>query len=282
MAAAIDSNTRFREYRLAPAGEPLRQGDILESVDAETSKWQRRLLVLTADCDFAHGKHQGRVTCVPLLESREYLLEFQLPALCANYSKKPLAALQAQVEVAGFSSVGMDRLIEWTSEESTTNILRDLNVPVARLAELSGQIDALRMLHSSFPSLEAGIDAFAKAIEKTGLARSRFDAVKRVKTDIRSRFSTLPGDAMFFGAVGPGNSEGYCAYLRHIEQVWESDVAVAPTRSVVSHRRLARLQDRFTDAVAQKFGMVFMSIGLPSGYEEGRRRHGEQLGEGIN
>ncbi|MFD3448638.1 hypothetical protein ACFDTO_28980 [Microbacteriaceae bacterium 4G12] len=282
MTTALENSLDFHEYLVPPLGDPLRQGDVLESVASDASKWQRRLLVLTADCDFAHGKHQGRVTCVPILESKDYLLEFQLPMIRANYSKKPLAAFHAEVERAGSSGVSKDRLVEWANEESTTSILVSLNIAAARSAELTRQIDALRILHATHSSLDAGIAAYATAIEKTGIAKSRDDALTRVKGDLRSRFNTLPGDTMFLGSVGPGNSDGYCAYLRHIEQVWESDVALAPTRSSVTHRRLARLQDRFTDAVAQQFGMVFMSIGLPPVYEDKRRRHGEQLGEGIN
>ncbi|WP_430647771.1 hypothetical protein [Agromyces sp. GXS1127] len=281
MTVTIDGSSEFKEYRLLSAGEPLRQGDVLESVDTEVSKWQRRLLVLTADCDFAHGKHQGRVTCVPILESRDYLLEFQLPSLRASYSKKPLAAIQAQLARAGSSGVTTDRLIEWIGEQTTTEVVAGLGVATASVDEMSAHIDALRTLYSSYPALDAGIAAFATAIEKTGLAKSRDEALARVRNDLRTRFNSLPGDAMFLGSVGPGNSDGYCAYLRHIEQVWEADVAIAPTRSAVTHRRLARLEDRFTVAVAQQFGMVFMSIGLPARYDEGRKRHGEKLGEGI-
>lgn len=281
MTVTIDGSSEFKEYRLISAGEPLRQGDVLESAGTEVSKWQRRLLVLTADCDFANGKHQGRVTCVPILESRDYLLEFQLPSLRANYSKKPLAAIQIQLARAGSSGVPTDRLIEWINEQPTTEVVAGLAVAVANVDEMSAHIDALRILNSPYLSLDAGIAAFATAIEKTGLAKSSDEALARVRNDLRTRFHDLPGDAMFLGSVGPGNSDGYCAYLRHIEQVWEADVAIAPTRSAVTHRRLARLEDRFTAAVAQRFGMVFMSVGLPASYDESRKRHGEKLGEGI-
>lgn len=278
MEASINSG--FQEFHIPSSQEPLRQGGVLEATDAGASIWQRRLLVLTADCDFAHGKHQGRVTCVPILDSGDYLLHFQLPAMRTSYARKPLAELQAAVDKAGFKGASRERLIEWVREDSADDIIAGLDKAVSDAISLSNHIDALRILHEPHNSLAEGISAFATAVQKTGLAKSREDALARVRGDLRTRFNALPGDAMFLNAVAPGSSDGYCAYLRHIEQVWESDIAVAPTRSSVTHRRLARLRDRFTDAIAQQFGMVFMSIGLPTAYEHGRRRHAERLGEG--
>jgi hypothetical protein len=282
LSALAAGATEFREYQLPSIGAPLRQGDILEAVDRSVSKWERRLLVLTADCDFANDKHQGRVTCVPILDSSDYLLEFQLPAIRAGYAKKPAAALQAASEKVGFTGVSRDRLTAWATEDSTPQILAALEISEAKAIEFAGYIDALRMLYAEYKSLNSGIEGFATAIEKSGLVKTRDEALARVKGDLRSRINSLPGDAVFLGAVGPADADGYFAYLRHIEQLWEADISVTPTRSAVTHRRLARLSDRFTDAVAQQFGMVFMSIGLPAIYEEGRRRHADALGEGID
>ena len=84
----------FVEYCNISGLEPLRQGDVLESVDGKPSMWQRHLLVITADCDFAHSKHQGRVTCIPILTTDEYFLEMAVPRLRNRLVKKPSGDLQ--------------------------------------------------------------------------------------------------------------------------------------------------------------------------------------------
>lgn len=58
---------------------PLRQGDVIESTNADATPWTRFLLVITADCDLANTKNAGRVTCVPLLGAEDYLVEFHFP-----------------------------------------------------------------------------------------------------------------------------------------------------------------------------------------------------------
>ncbi len=281
MTVVQDVRPGFHDYFVPASGAPLRQGDVLESADLDSPIWQKRLVVLTADCDFAHGKHQGRVTCVPVLDTDDYVLEFHMPAIVGIYAKKPLAEIQAAVDRAGGRGVSRERLVQWVQEDSTDEIIAGLNVAESKVPELARHIDALRVLATPTSTLADAIRIHASAIQMTGLAKAREEALARVKSDIRSRLRSLPGDALFLGSVGPGNAEGYFAYLRHIEQLWEVDVSVQPTRASVSHRRISRLSERLTDALAQKFGMVFMSIGLPTEYEDMRDLHFEALGEEI-
>lgn len=109
----------------------------------------------------------------------------------------------------------------------------------------------------------------------------RESAIKSLAKSIREPYAQPPGDALFLSAIGPGINEGYFAYLRHIEQILESEISLGPTRRAVQYRRISRLQDRFVHALAQRFAMVFMSIGLPDEYEEQRDLYSETLGEGI-
>jgi hypothetical protein len=67
--------------------------------------------------------------------------------------------------------------------------------------------------------------------------------------------------------------------LRHLELLWEPEIAVGPTRVEHRFRRIAHLQDRYTHAMVQRFALVFMSIGLPREYEEVRDLHSELMGE---
>src|SRR5258708_984972 len=100
----------FAEYREVGVADPLRQGDVLEAVDIGASMWQRHLLVITADCDFAYAKHQGRVTCVPLLAAEEYLSEMQLPKIRERLIKQPLKEMRQILSKPGAPNISDRRL----------------------------------------------------------------------------------------------------------------------------------------------------------------------------
>lgn len=105
-------------------------------------------------------------------------------------------------------------------------------------------------------------------------ANPQADAKLREATSqaIVQRFKSPPGDALFLHAIAPGYDAGYFAYLRHIEQVWETEIALSLTRESRSFRRVGALSDRFAHAVVQRFAMVFMPIGLPAAYEDVRNQ----------
>lgn len=94
-------STAFSEYREVRSTESLRQGDVLEAVDAKASMWNRHLFVITADCDFAHHQNQARVTCIPLLTADEYLLEMRVPRLRDRFARKMLKDLRAILNRSG-------------------------------------------------------------------------------------------------------------------------------------------------------------------------------------
>ena len=124
----------------------------------------------------------------------------------------------------------------------------------------------------------------ARAVSRmsTGtMASERGNAARKVSDRVKLAFAQTPGDALFLSAIAPAHEGGYFAYLRHLEQVWQPDISIGPAVKGAKYRRIARLQDRFTHALVQRFGLVFMSIGLPTEYEEMRTLHAELIGDGI-
>lgn len=271
----------FIEYRAVTITEPLRQGDVLESVSQTPTAWNRHLLVITADCDFAHHKHQGRVTCVPLLTKDEYLLELQVPKLWEQATVKLLGGLQNELRNLGAPNVTDERLRAWPQEQKTDEILTLLSVPEDRLGIVGGMIDAIRDLATQPTSLVEAANFWVTAQLRLPSPPSE----KNLRTQIRERFRNIfkqtPGDALFLSALAEGHDHGYFAYLRHLEQIWEPQIALGPSRSPEGYRRVSHLQDKYTHAIAQRFALVFMSIGLPNAYEEMRDLHAELLGEDI-
>lgn len=271
----------FVEYQSVAITEPLRQGDVLERVGDDATAWNRHLLVMTADCDFAHDKHQGRVTCVPLLTKDEYLLELQIPKLRDQATLKLVAGLETALAALGTPEISKARLRDWPREEATDTILTSLAVPDEKRETVGGLVDGIRDLGAVTDTLAAATAALVKAQRRLPNGQSEKNLRAQVVDRLRNAFKQPPGDALFLSALADGHDYGYFAYLRHLEQIWQPQVSLGPSRSAVKYRRLSRLQHNYTHAIAQRFALVFMSIGLPDSYEEMRDLHADLLGEDI-
>jgi hypothetical protein len=269
----------FAEYREIGVADPLRQGDVLEAVDVGASIWQRHLFVITADCDFAHDKHQGRVTCIPLLAADEYLSVMQIPKIRERLVKKLLASMRALLSKVGAPNISDQRLREWASEEGPAVIAMTLGLEEVTAQEARSAIEAIRMIDTPAPNLKESINSLVEAQLLGTNPPKRDKALKDVVTPLQQAYARPPGDALFLTSIAPAHDAGYFAYLRHLEQIWEPDISIGPTRREVKYRRISHIQDRFAHALVQRFAMVFMSIGLPKEYEDLRDVHSELLGD---
>lgn len=243
--------------------------------------WQRHLLVMTADCDFAYAKHQGRVTCAPLLSAEEYLFEMQIPKIRERLIKQSLKQVRQILAKADVPNISDRRLREWASEEQPSDIVMRLKLEQADAQKTVSALNSIRMMDGLAPNLKEGVDLLVEAQLIGSSPPKRENVIKKVVSDLREPYARPPGDALFLTAIAPGHDTGYFAYLRQIEQVWEPDISLGPSRREVKYRRISRMQDRFTHALVQRFAMVFMSIGLPRQYEELRDLHSEILGESF-
>lgn len=135
---------QFGEFRAIRSSEPLRQGDVLESSEEDAPMWRRHLLVLTADCDLAFDKHQGRVTCVPLLRADEYLIEMQIPRLRERIVKRILDQASDLLRRAGKPTLSPTRLHEWPQEQSSRQITDALDLSADDAIKFSALVDGIR------------------------------------------------------------------------------------------------------------------------------------------
>ncbi|MEV0820568.1 hypothetical protein [Nonomuraea rubra] len=271
----------FTEYRELGPADPLRQGDVLEAVDPAASMWRRNLLIITADCDFAHDKHHGRVTCVPVLTADEFLSETQIPRIRERLVKKPMAVMRPILAQSAAPNISDHRLREWAGEETPAVIAERLGLKDATAREAKAALESLRMLDAPAPDLTEAITTLVEAQLVGPSPPKRENALKSVMDPLQSAYTRPPGDAFFLTAIAPGCDAGYFAYLRHLEQVWEPDISTVPTRRTIKYRRISRLRDRFAHAVVQRFAMVFMSIGLPPEYEDLRDLYAQLLGDRL-
>lgn len=269
----------FAEFRDVSVTDPLRQGDVIEAVDAEATKWRRHLLVITADCDFARAKHQGRVTCVPLLTQDEYLLEFQVPRIRDDLLSKTSAALTALISKSGGRELSKERVREWAVEQTPDEIVAALDLDVAQSGDVLRLLSAIRLAAQLPGDLDSAVSQLVTAQVEVPNGKNASNARRDVTQKLTAHYKNPPGDALFLSSVAPRLDAGYFVYLRHLEQIRESEIVIGPSRSPATYRRLSRLQDRFIHAVSQQFAMVFMAIGLPREYEEIRDLHCELLGD---
>lgn len=269
----------FVEYREISGNPDLRQGDIIEAIDASASMWERHLMVITADCDLAHSKNHGRVTCVPILTVEEYHLELQIPRIRNKIAKKPLAELAGILNRVGGPSVTEERLREWALEETPEAVVEALSLSGANAASAKSALLSLRLIDSVVPDLKATLNALVEAQMCATTPPKLENARISVLNDLRQTYRQPPGDAQFLSAIAPGHANGYFAYLRHLEQVRQEDISLGPGYRNVKYRRISRLEDRFIHALVQKFALVFMMIGLPDDYEEMRDFHAESIGD---
>lgn len=269
--------TPFVEYVEVGFADPLRQGDVLESVNPMANKWERNLFVLTADCDFAHDKHLGRVTCIPFLTKDEYLLETQAPRMRDRQVERPLADLQVILAKVGRPNVTPKRLREWASEQDVDDIIGALGVTGQDREVAMSALNMVRLIDSEVSSMTQFANALVDAQVIYSGGPKRENAVKTVTSRLRQSFTHTPGDALFISSLAAAHNDGYFAYLRHLEQVWQPNISIGPDNKQAAYRRISRLQDRFTHALVQRFGMVFMPIGLPNEYEEMRSLHADLM-----
>jgi hypothetical protein len=238
-------------------------------------------MVITADCDFAYAKHQGRVTCVPLLRVEEYLTEMHIPKIREQLINKQLKEIRNILSKASAPTISERRLRQWPSEEEPSAIVTGLNLNQEAAQKAMAALVATRMLDTPTGDLKEAINSLVDA-QLAGInPPKRESALKAMISRLQGTYAQPPGDAFFLSAIGPGLDEGYFAYLRHIEQVPEPEISFGSTRRVAKYRRVSRLQERFAHALVQKFAMVFMSIGLPNEYEEQRDLYSVMLGEGL-
>ncbi len=269
----------FAEYREVRSFEPLRQGDVLESTDSGAPMWCRHLFVITADCDLAHSKNQGRITCVPLLRADEYLLEMQLPRLLERHSRKYVRELHEIVSRLDGKRVSEDRWGPWIQGADDESILSALGLEGEKEQRARELIEGIRLLEGPRHTLNEAVSNLVESQSKVAKPANRTKLVNGIVAELTQCFRNAPGDALFISSIAPGNELGYFAYLRHIEQIWEPDIAIGPGRRSVKYRRVAKLGDRYAHALVQRFALVFLSIGLPDEYEQMRDLHAELIGD---
>lgn len=272
----------FSEYVELLGDEPLAQGDVIRAIGNGGDLWLGLLIVVTADCDLAHHKHGGTISCVPVLEASEYANLFLIAPDMLRIKDRLVERLSGEFHAAQAAASGDEqytpltpkRVAEWVSEADDETIQRTFTE--LNLAKATPLIAALRQIADPAAVTHAqSLEVLAAAKHAVGDHKSLLEAQKSIHKNFTSQFSKLPGDAMFLHRLAVDLNEGYVAYLRRIVDVQETNVAVNVPEMEAGrgYERVARLTSPYIYGLTQKLANVFSSIGLPDEYELARRKY---------
>lgn len=276
-------SVKFSECQAADDDRRIRQGDVFEWLEkGDRDPWTIFGLVVTADCDIAHAKHRGILSYVPLLDLRDYLALFHLPAKVERAATplreqivRTIRGLQAERAPEFPEPISEPAALRWVREVTADGVADELNVPAGKDRERFVALGADYAVAEG--SLSTGtFDALLNALVhlRTRQAGNRDQVFSKIWQEIETLVAALPGDAFFIGCIGPDHAKGYVAYLRLVREIEQARIAVRQTDlrdSGFYARRVAALKSPYVYRLTQQLAEVFAAIGLPSEYEDARR-----------
>lgn len=257
----------------------LAQGDVFEWIESDGDPWKRFGVVVTADCDIAHGKHSGVLSYIPVISARDYLEIFHLPKAVERLRiklDKDLVQLLTRLQSANQKEFTIpladDVALSWFERE-----------PVERIAQTLGatgrEDERLRLLASLKAAIADVQPNFSALVElvchvRAGTSGTELKTVRAaLSKELQGVIETLPGDAMYIHAMGSRHRNGYVAYLRSVRDLKHAEVATRASalKTKPLTRRIGRLRSPYIYRLTQQLANVFASIGLPTSYETARR-----------
>lgn len=247
--------------------DPLRQGDVLRSAsDADVFG-----VLVTADCDIAHGKHGNDLTLVLAYSPSRYLTTWWSRVEYSRLRRQLHGRILTMANSA-FSGRGESRVID---EEGLNSLIKFLEP--AELAEKLGittDVERERFLNLN-ARLRESDDLFSQnkvfdAVEKLSIANDL--NIKQRRAAIASILDEKNGPADVFRLPSLPNL-GHTALivrLRSFISVSGADIAsstIMTASSSASFIRCARLADGVRFALIQKMAFLFSPIGMSEDYE---------------
>lgn len=269
----------YRECDDVLAGTPLRQGDVIAPMVKSADPWSGLAIVVTADCDLARNKHNGRLSCVPVLEVEVYLSLLYMPSRISKLIpviESQLGAIvrEYQSRIPGFDVPMDDKAVgAWVSETTDGQVEAALSIDGNDKLTFGNLADTYRRSISALSSdFGTQFIALREMQFSLGHHKSRDLSEKSILRDIGQTVQRLPGDAMYINALSDDMTAGYICYLRVLRELSNDEIAVRNTmRSFrIRYERISRLRAPFIYALSQQLGNVFSSIGLPDEYEAAR------------
>jgi hypothetical protein len=266
----------IREAEIVVGGDRLAQGDLLRPRTHAAFPYSA-LVVLTADCDIAHGKNNAHLTCLALYRWDQYLTEVYIRSAARRLEHE--ACAEARRAMRTTESIDYELLLEELVEapDAVNATLSSFSTDVQnRVSDLAKRIAGLRGLadaDSSILLLSEALRHLAADQDRTQTERIA-RVVKKFCDQIKN--GGLPGDTELYESSTDGTA--CVAYLRTLYDVVATDVVLRPPQGSDEIQRgkfyrSSRLTDRYLYALTRKVGDVFGSIGTPREKSDTQRIH---------
>jgi len=265
------------EWSIPESASSLEQGDILMSRDPKTGEVTSILLVITADCDIAHGKVGTHLGCLRIILLQEYIRTFLV-------DKKLRRALETETEKVRtlLNKWNAERLkdaiplssgavIDWIRASEPDTICSDLQIPAPNTPKVAATLKAFRtavLALDEKPRSDklARLSAYRSALSGKPFSECLQSILKQMEGE------SLPDDVFLLPDLPQLNLGPAIILLRELTGIPISSICFRAVDAVDSEMllRIGRLDSTFKYFVSQAFGTMYSRIGMPDFYEARR------------
>lgn len=255
----------MQETEHCPAQEPLRQGDIVKlDSDAESHYGFSLAAIINADCDMAHGKHDGVIAILPIYRFTEYLQKFWLSTYTENQIKTATRTIKALCKLEDHN---IQELVDWiaSSEWQAFDVDKLATKLVLGKKECQALSDAVTKLKIAIEGKNSQSLTCVK-----DLAPNPNDCEKHLQAQIADAKKSL-GDGHFFVTdISGDDGIGFVVRMRRIYSI-EAEHCFLTYSALQARKlngskavhRLSRFSPHYKFKLAQIFAQQFSRIGLP-------------------
>jgi hypothetical protein len=253
----------------------IRQGDLLIKRNLRTKEVIDRLIVITADCDFAQSKTRGAIAGLRVLSLAEYVH--------IHWSQKHVGKISTDLTelVNSFNSIiskaghpnklSREAVESWVSRQPSSSIAAQLKLFDLKLvAKLNAVCERLRCILDIFNSVEgkARFESICMYYS-TKEGKSPGEARELVLNRVRSELGSLPEDVFFLNTLSAEFQSPHVVMLRNLAFIPldEATSSAEVARELDCYLRFSRLSPTFKYAISQQFGLLYSRIGLPKEYD---------------
>jgi hypothetical protein len=223
--------------------EPLQQGDVFAWNGAVDDPWRRFGVIVTADCDMAHNKHRQIISYCPIISVTDFLVMFWIPEDLSRALNKLIVRVcdrltaQRRMNKPHFDlPVEPDVLNGWLQRRGPDGVADDVGAQPGPTRE--SLINELTLIHSLLIREPIGRNARA---DLEVLARAKLNQpaptpadltsqMRRMWSEYKNRFQSLPGDLFFLNELGADHCGGYLVYLRRVADLGPDAIATRRTQ----------------------------------------------------
>tara|TARA_R110000787_G_scaffold16622_76_gene52167 strand:- start:18932 stop:19774 length:843 start_codon:yes stop_codon:yes gene_type:complete len=249
----------------------LRQGDIIrrfhDPVSHKEASWG---FVINADCDLANKKHQGHISWLETISTKQYWMNYWAPLQLIKFSEKQGKQICDQVNSIikknkiKTDKLNHEKLTKWTSRQEPEEILASLGVSNSKLLN---SIEAFKKSITQITD-ENALDILESCQKLVG------QDISKNSTEFQKFIVKQEGFPDFFLVpnLPEGDARGYVVLFRRIHGSEESSIYRSLMEARVNDEpgafhRIGRFSDGVRFQIVQKLSFLFTRIGSSKEFE---------------